>query len=230
MKFRIATALPVLFVVTTAYGAVPTNLLTDPGFENISGNEPDIGSSPWATAGENENGSYVTGTDRFLNGAKSAKFTFYFDNGSIIQNLTNRIDSAQDYTASIWMLADEQSADANFNNPPELAIELYSSPTLGSGYTRAGTFSAGNLNSADDNWELFSGTVPASVLTSRDGEYIQIRFTKENPNSSHRMWIDDASLTTSIPVPNTFYVDTVSGNDTNDGVGTATASQGNLFA
>ncbi len=201
------------------------NLITDPGFETISGNEPNAATSPWATVGENQNGSYVTGTDRDRNGSQSAKFTYYFDGGSIVQNLTNQIDSAMDYTASVWILIDEQSSNPGFSNPPSLALELYTSPTQGSGYTLAGTFSAGNLNSVDDTWEQFSGTVPASILNSRDGEYIQIRFKKENPNASPRIWIDDASLTTSLSVPTTFYVDAISGSDTNDGQSAVTAWQ-----
>lgn len=211
--------------VLTAPGAVVTNWLEDPGFESISGNEPNSGTSPWSTVNENQNGSFVSATDRYRSGTQSAKFTFYFDDGSIVQNMTNRIDSTMDYTASVWMLTDVASTSSNHVNEPLLALELFTSPTQGSGYTRAGTFSAGNLNSAYGSWEQFGGMVPASILKSREGEYIQIRFTKENADVTHKMWIDDASLTTSSPVSSTFYVDAVSGSDTNDGTSIATAWQ-----
>lgn len=202
------------------------NYLNDAGFEAIAGKEPDSGTAPWATVREGQDGSFVTGTDKAHSDAQSAKFTFYYDDGSIVQNLTNRIDFAMDYTASIWLLTDEESTvNPAHTNPPSLAIELYTSPTPGSGYTYAGTFTSGNLNSIYDAWEPFGGTIPGAVLAGREGEYLQIRFEKENGTVSHRMWIDDASLGVSTHVPETYYLDSVSGSDTNNGLSTVTAWQ-----
>ena len=203
----------------------PPNQMSDPGFDSISGNEPNAGTAPWATAQENQSGSFITGTDRYRSETQSAKFTFYFDNGSIVQNLTNQIDTAKNYAASVWMLTDEQSGDTSHTNPPSLAIELYASPTLGSSYTYAGTFSSGNLNSGYNVWQQFSGMVSGASLAGRNGEFIQIRFKKEYANASHRMWIDDASLSNSDHVPATYYLDAVSGSDWNNGLSTATAWQ-----
>ncbi|VGO12002.1 hypothetical protein PDESU_00550 [Pontiella desulfatans] len=215
-----------LLLICAAASSGSANLLLDPGFEAISGTEPNDGTSPWSTVNENQNGSFVTGTDKYRpGGSQSAKFTFYFDDGAIVQNLTNQVDSTMDYTASIWMLTDEQSSSTNHVNAPSVSVELFTSVTQGSGYTKAGTFNAEILNISYGTWEQFVGTVPASILNDRDGEYIQIRFTRDNPDASHRIWIDDASLTTSIPVAATFYIDAVSGSDTNNGTSMATAWQ-----
>ncbi len=203
----------------------PPNQLADSGFEAISGNQPNDNTAPWLTIGEGQPGSFVTGTDKAHGGSQSAKFTFYFDDGSIVQNLTNRIDAATDYAASVWLLTDEASTSGSHTNAPSLAIEMYSSPTLGSGYTRAGTFAAGSLNSTTDVWEQFGGILTGGALAGRNGEYIQLRLTKENDNTTHRMWIDDAELIEYAHVPTTYYLNATGGNDTNSGLSTATAWQ-----
>ncbi len=201
------------------------NLLADSGFEAVSGNEPNAGTSPWATAGEGQDGSFVTATDQANSGSQSAEFTFYFDDGSIVQNLTNRIDAAMDYAASVWMMTAEPSANSSHTNSPALAIKMYSSPVFGSDYTYIETFTAENQNSGTNVWEEFSGFLSGGALGGRDGEYIQIRFEKENMNATHRMWIDDASFTATEHVPVTVYLDAVSGSDLNNGFSTVTAWQ-----
>jgi hypothetical protein len=204
----------------------PPNLLADPGFEDtVSGNEPNADTDPWFTIDENQAGSFVTDTNIAYSGGQSAKFTFFFDQGSIVQNLTNRIDTALDYTASVWMRSGDDSANTNHVNDPSLAIDLYTSPTLGSGYLYADTFTAGCLNSASNLWERFEGTLPGALLAGRDGHYIQLRITKENEDARNRIWIDDAALSAPIHVPATYYVDATGGNDANSGQSTAEAWQ-----
>lgn len=201
------------------------NLFEDSGFEAISGNEPNTDTAPWLTVGEGQDGSFITGTDQAKSGSQSAKFTFYFDDGSVVQNLTNRIDAAMDYVASVWMLTAEPSTNPSHTNSPSLAIKMYSSPVFGSGYIYAGTFSANNLNSNTNVWEEFRGELSGGLLGGREGEYIQIRFEKENMNATHRMWIDDASFTAAEHVPTTYYLDSLSGNDSGNGLSTVTPWQ-----
>ncbi|QHI70325.1 hypothetical protein [Tichowtungia aerotolerans] len=202
-----------------------TELLKDPGFEEIVDNEPNSSTAPWATVGEGQDGSFVTGIDQAKSGTQSATFTFYFDDGAIVQNLTNRIDATMDYAASVWMLTAEPSSNPSHTNSPSLAIQMYSSPAYGSDYTYLGTFTAENQNSDTNVWEVFSGVISGGLLAGREGEYIQIRFAKENMNATHRMWIDDASFTAVEHVPMTYYLDAASGSDTNNGLSTLTPWQ-----
>jgi hypothetical protein len=182
---------------------IVANLLADPGFEAIIGNEPNAGTTPWFTTGENAAGSFISATDQAHSGLQSAKYTFYYDDGAIVQNLNAQVDTNQSYETSFWMLINAPSATAAHSNAPSINIGLYTSATLGGTYSFRQTLYGGALNSAEGIWEQFSAAVDGSSMTNYVDEYIQLRFNKSNANTTHRMYIDDTSFGIVIPEPAT---------------------------
>jgi len=191
-------------MVGSSQADIAANLLSDAGFEAISGNEPNAATAPWFTSGEGSDGSFISSTDQAHSGLQSAKFTFNFDDGAIVQNLNAQVDTNQSYEASIWLLIDTLSGNASHTNAPTINIGLYTSATLGGSYAFRETIYGGALNSAENIWEQFSATVDGSSMTNYAGEYIQIRFNKPNKVVTHKMYIDDASFGVVIPEPATF--------------------------
>jgi hypothetical protein len=196
MKKNIALVLVLVFAgfAVGSRADIVANLLVDPGFEAITGNEPNAGTAPWFTTGEGNDGSFISSTDQAHSGLQSTKFTFNFDDGGVVQNLNTQVDTNLSYEASIWLLIDTLSVNAAHTNAPTLNIGLYTSATLGGSYSFRQTIYGGALNSAEDTWEQFSATVDGSSMTGYAGEYIQIRFNKPNKNVTHKMYIDDASF------------------------------------
>lgn len=174
------------------------NLLLDPGFEAITGNQPDAGTTPWYTTGEANAANFVTSTTKMHGGAQSAVFKVYNDAGAIVQNLDEQVDTGKTYQISIWMMISEQSGTASYTNEPKLNIGLYTSPTLGGTYAFRQTLKS-CLNTTTDTWEQFSTLVDGASWAAYAGEYIQLRFNKPNTAVSHRMYLDDAYFSTLKP-------------------------------
>jgi hypothetical protein len=192
--------IPLVVLATLAWGPlVEVTLadgpeLTDAGFEGIAGTAPDTNSFPWFTVGEGQDGSFVTETNQAHGGSQSVRFTFYFDEGAIVQNLGLRVDETNDYVASIWMRTAEPSGNAAHTNAPALNGSLYTSPVEGGPYSFRSGFFWNRTNQVEDAWEQASGVLRGPALAACAGEYMQIRYLKANPNSTHRIWIDDACL------------------------------------
>jgi len=188
--------------IAVVHADIVSNLLVDAGFEAINGNEPNATTSPWFTMGEGSAGSFVTATNQMHGGSQSAKFAYYYDDGAIVQNTGTQIAAGKDYEISMWMRYGEPSSNSNHTNAPTMNMSIYVSDTVDGTYTWAkGIF--GNLPSAEDTWEQFSGTFEADDLTAHVGKFLQVRFAKANQSASHRIWIDDVSFGEVVPEPAT---------------------------
>ena len=72
-----------LVLLLVGYGAgsraaVVSNYFADAGFEAIAGNEPNAGTTPWFTTGENSDFAFISSIDQMHGGSQSAKFNYYF--------------------------------------------------------------------------------------------------------------------------------------------------------
>ncbi|MCF7864265.1 MAG: hypothetical protein K9L89_05705 [Kiritimatiellales bacterium] len=176
--------------VSSSYASVTNNLLADAGFEAITGSEPNTNSTPWFSTGEDANASLGTSTTLAHSGAQSARFNYYFDACAAIQDTGVQIEAGKDYTYSMWMLIDEPSVNAAHTNVSSVSCSLYTSAsTNGPWAYKSGFF--GNVPTTTNEWQQFTGTWAASTLTSLVGNYIQIRFAKQNVNSTYKIAIDD---------------------------------------
>lgn len=192
IKSKIIPVLATAGLAVVGWSDVVSNFLADSGFEALSGNEPNVATTPWFTSGEGGDGSFVVDTNRAHSGTQSGQFKFYYDNGAFVQNLSVQVDASKSYEASIWMLTDELSSNSSHSNAPILNATIYTAASTNGPYTYRKGFFWGVQNSETGVWEEFSGVLAGSELAEWNGEYIQIRFAKPNQAVSHLIWIDDA--------------------------------------
>ncbi len=201
-----------------SWSAITNNLLTDVGFEGLTGNEPNTNSTPWYTSGEDNNFSLVTSTTLAHGGAQSVRFNYYYDSCVAAQNTGTQLAAGKSYEASMWLLIDEPSANAAHTNVSSVSIGLYTSPTVDGTYTyRTGFF--GNVPSTTNEWQQFKGAWTASSLTAWVGQYVVIRFAKQNTNSKYKIALDDVAFGESVfvrgPRPEDLLIGWDSGAGTN---------------
>ena len=186
------------------------NLLQDPGFEAITGNEPNATTAPWLTVGEGAAGSFISTTTQAHSGSQSALFGFYYDGGTIAQTTGVQIEAGKDYEMSIWMLIDSLSGTAAHTNNSSLNLTLAASAAVDGTYGyRIAQF--GNIPTVVGEWQQFTRVFTAAQLTDWVGEYIQVRYVKQNDNTQYKIYIDDASFGVVIPEPATLGLVTVIG-------------------
>ncbi len=207
----------------SAWSVHNSGLLIDGGFETLDWTwpayEPSSTSEPWFTTTEDNEWGFSADTNRSHSGAQSVVFQAYWDQGSIVQTLTNQIDSTKNYYFSAWMLTDELNTDPALTNAPSVWVSLGTSVTPEGPYTYRMGFFWATTNSATHVWEQVGGMVNGSELSAWDGEYIQVAIIKANQKVPYKIWIDDVSLSTSdARNPATFYVDAVNGSDSKDGM------------
>ncbi len=184
--------------VVASHAEVVSNYFADAGFEALDGSfpayEPNAGTSPWFTTGENADGSFKATTNEANSGSQSVVFDWYGDSGAIVQDLNALVDAGITYEVSLWMLTAEPSANGVHVNPPTLNIGLYTSTNSGASYQFAQTLYTGALNSTTNVWEQFSVAVDGAALAAFAGQDIQIRFNKANENTRYKIYIDDAEF------------------------------------
>ncbi len=207
VSLRIILACIVVFSFSTCSSAeIVTNLLSDPGFEALTGNNPNSGSTPWFTSGEDQVGSVVPETTLVHSGAQSLVYQFYYDRAAVVQNVNATIDTTKIYESSVYSMIAEPSSNSNHVEDPIIAISIWTSPTFGGTYTyRAGKF---NIVS-DGTWKNQVAVFDASTgpLSSLAGEYIQVRYAKSNVNTTHRIFLDDAAFgIQAIPEPTSMMI------------------------
>ena len=195
-----------LTLIASAQGAVHTvtldfddvrNFLADPGFEMMSGTEPDAASVPWFTSGEDSPSNFRISTNRAFTGNQSVVFADYGDKGAVVQNLELQLNAAKHYRLSVWMRTDDPSGNAAHTNAPALNATIYTSPTAEGTYTYRAGFFWGLTTSVGGGWEKVEGTISGADLSGYAGEFIQLRLVKAAENSSHLIYIDNASLSES---------------------------------
>lgn len=180
---------------------IVANLLLDPGFEAITGNEPNAATSPWFTTDEAAALSFVSTTTQKHSGNQSALFNYYYDKGGIAQTLGIQIEAGKNYEMSVWMRIDTPSANAAHTNAATLNLTLATSTTVDGTYGyKIAEF--GNIPTVVGEWQQFSRVFTASQLSTWVGEYMQVRLVKHNENTTHKIYIDDASFVV-IPEPAT---------------------------
>ena len=166
------------------------NLVEDPGFENLSGTEPDSDSSPWLTNGEDNDFSVTSApvTQNIRSGNDALVFSYYYDDAIVLQNLNARWSTSRDYALSAWTMYDDPSGNVAHENSPDLSLILLTSPTLGGTYTwRYGIY----WPNPGEDWTQINANIDGADIPAAEGEYIQIRLVKSNTNTSHRIFVDD---------------------------------------
>jgi len=153
----------------SAWSVHNSGLLIDGGFETLDWTwpayEPSSTSEPWFTTTEDNEWGFSADTNRSHSGAQSVVFQAYWDQGSIVQTLTNQIDSSKNYYFSAWMLTDELNSDPALTNAPSVWVSLSTSLDPAGPYTyRKGIFWA-TTNSATHVWEQVGGMVNGSELS-----------------------------------------------------------------
>ncbi len=190
-----ATVPSIAAVHTVTIGADEArNWLEDPGFEALIGTEPDAGTFPWFTTGEDASSNFRVATNKAFAGRQSAVFANYGDKGALVQNLNLQVDAGKYYHVSIWMLTDDPGISPAHTNTPAINATIYTSSTLNGTYSYRAGFFWSQTTSADGGWEKMEGTLTGAALSAYAGEYVQIRFAKANQDASRRIYIDHAAL------------------------------------
>ncbi|VGO23057.1 hypothetical protein SCARR_05156 [Pontiella sulfatireligans] len=193
----------VFALMAATHGAVHTvtinthdvqNALADPGFEALIGTEPNAGSAPWFTTGEEASSNFKGSTNRAYAGSQSAVFADYGDKGAMVQNLDLQVDAGKYYHVSVWMLTDDPSISSAHTNTPAINATIYTSSSLDGAYSYRAGFFWSRTTSADGAWEKMEGTLTGTSLSAYAGEYIQIRIIKANEKTTHRIFVDNAVL------------------------------------
>ncbi len=196
MKKKLILGLSIILsaVVMNGFSSVVSNYFQDGSFEALTGNEPNAGTSPWFTSGENADGSFLRVTNEAHTGSQSVKYAFNFDDGAVVQNLNAQWDTNLVYEVSFWMLSLKETTAAAHTNAATINVGLYTSTNSGATYDFVSTLYSGALNSDTNIWEKFTAIVAGSSLAAKQGQDIQIRFKKPNQNTRDRSYIDDAEF------------------------------------
>lgn len=178
-----------------------TNLVQDPSFEAISGNQPNTDTTPWVAV-EAQDGSIVTDTSIANSGDQSVRLSFYFDQSAIYQDLGHQLQPHA-YQLSFWMRYGDPSGNANHVNTPSVNVNLRVADEIDGSYTYIPALAAfGLVPDSVDTWQQFTVTFPASTIENYEGQYARIWIRKADENTTHRIWIDDVELM-AIPEPMT---------------------------
>ncbi|MDF7823912.1 hypothetical protein P4B35_07790 [Pontiellaceae bacterium B12227] len=173
------------------------NVLADPGFETLNGNEPSKSTGPWFTSGEREDGQLRVSANRSYTGRQSVVFANYWERGAVVQNLGIQVNPSKHYRFSVMMRLDEPTADTSLTNTPALHATIYTSPAEDGIYTYRKGFFWNMTASPGGGWEKVAGTINGADLSAYSGEYIQVRIIKASEKATHRIFIDNASVTES---------------------------------
>ena len=192
-----------LMMVAVAHGAVHTvtvdmdgawNVLGDPGFETLGGNEPSAGSGPWFSSGEDEDWQLKMSTNRAYTGSQSVVFANYFERGAVVQNLGIQVNPAKHYRLSVMMRVDEPTDNSSCTNVPALHASIYTGATPQGPYSYRMGFFWNATARPGAGWAKVEGTISGANLSAYAGEYIQVRIIKANEKATHRIFVDNASV------------------------------------
>lgn len=177
------------------------NAIEDPGFEeaDAASTYPEEGTSPWQILDEQGG---VWGTQVMTDNGTTARsgsnlfsFQFYYIvDDALVQDVAFPIDAGQAHELSFWARLGESGAQTGV---PTLRLQWLASPTFGSGYTVMKQVD--NLLPAEGAWTKFTLAMSAAELAPYDGQFMRVRLKKMNANTSHRIAIDDFSLTRETP-------------------------------
>jgi hypothetical protein len=169
------------------------NLLEDPGFEALStATSPDPGGQPWAAV--EDDGYAIRRRDLSRSGQYAAAFQWYSPTGYISQKTGWQIEAGIDYDISAWMMIDEASSDPAHSNAAMITVTLAVADTEDGVYDWIGLGRDGLAPDAVGEWRKFTNHLRAEDLEAHIGKWVEIRFVKDNGNSQHRIFIDDASF------------------------------------
>ncbi|MEX0321759.1 MAG: hypothetical protein AB3N63_06335 [Puniceicoccaceae bacterium] len=170
------------------------NVLADPGFEAQMENTPDSSSHPWFTLSEDGDNNILASADQFVSGERSLVFSDYSQRGELVQNVNLKLDTGKHYHLSFWMRVDEASTNPGHDKIPELEASLYSGTALGGEYHSRVVLLQNATAPAGGGWNKMTASISGADLSAHDGEYIQLRISKVNENTSHKIFIDNVCL------------------------------------
>ncbi len=184
-------------VALNGYSAVVSNLLTDASFEALVPVEPNADTVPWFTVGEETTFKVQASPTYAVTGLQSVKISNN-DAASVVQ-LVGTVESNMAYEASAWMRT--STPVGSHPDAPKLSITIWTSPTTNGVFAYRKTIMGAVVNSAVDTWERFSGSLGAAALSEWEGEYIQVRFNKNDNGTTHWLYIDDVEFGEYSPDP-----------------------------
>jgi arylsulfatase A-like enzyme len=181
-----------LFGFVPSLATEPSNALADAYFDWLGGNgEPNAGNVAWDPIDEPSGNIWqIVRENSFAHkGNYCLRWSQRWVATPVVQNLNLQWDSADTYICSFWMRS-KDPADLGGLNDAAISIELWTSPTLGSGYAKRADLVVDATNTTANTWQQFSGTFDAAALSAYDGEYIQFRIQR-NENVRQRVYVDD---------------------------------------
>lgn len=175
-------------------GAIVTNLLSDPGFENLSEGEPTQGGEPWA--------DNITAADAHIeirsgvahDGTNCVAFNHYGRNGYLQQRVGIQVEPDTSYELSVWMMLDEQSSNPAQTNMATINMALAAGDTENGTYDWIGVGRKKNAPAVAGEWQQFTVEIKPSELSDQVGRWLEVRFVKENAPTEYRIFLDDASF------------------------------------
>ena len=199
-----------------AASTLTVNAVRDPGFEETDANTtmPDADTTPWFILSQpadkfGAKASINNGTTAHA-GSNLFSFQYYsIVNDTLAQDIAFPIDASQTHELSFWAKLGEASTNTNHTASPSVRLSVLASP---SSDTWTPVKTAASLLPVTTGWTKFAMTLNPSELAAFSGQTLRITLKKTNSNTTHRIAIDDFSLTrespfgeasvkTSIPVP-----------------------------
>ncbi len=183
---------------------IVSNLLQDPGFENLSGDAPNEGGTPWNDSlGNTANAHIAVRTGVSRSGTNSVAFNHYARTGYLSQKTGVQVATGQDYELSVWMRIGEKSVNSSQTAISSINMALATSVTENGSYDWIGVGQKETIPSAVGEWQQFTFLITSDLLEARVGEWLEVRFGKEYQPSEYRIFLDDASFGMVIPEPAT---------------------------
>jgi len=175
------------------------NLLVDADFDWLSEtHEPSQGTTPWFTTETSNDWQITRDNTTFYDGAYSVEFQNRWTSSPVAQTLVDTLNANLEYSFSFWMLTESALLSSPGINDPSMSVELWTSQSANGSFSHRASFITAVQNTTADTWEQFTGTIDASALSAYSGEYLQIRFVR-NDNVEHSLFIDTCSLVAYTP-------------------------------
>ena len=164
---------------STAKG-INEELLIDGGFEAITGNLPDGGTTPWGTQNEWNDFDVVREDSIVHSGLQSLRLGYDGNNTArLIQNLST-VNTSNQYALTFWTYSTS-------TNSPAVKADIRS----GFGGVYSNVVGAISVD-AGPEWVPHVVYVSPADLLGRDGEILQVRFQRKDSIST--VYLDDVSL------------------------------------
>ena len=184
-----------LFTLVPELATDSKNLLVDSSFEwlpDVSSPNPD--GEMWFTTESPANGWQIKRNRLYAYGYGNYSLTFdqRWTSAAAAQTIVEPLNSNLHYTLSFWMQTNTNELLSG-SNDVAVSVELWTSPTTLGTYFYRDDWVTNVENTTGGQWEQFSGTIDASLLSQYDGHSMQLRIQR-NDNVSQIIYLDEFVL------------------------------------